>query len=151
MDKQPNEKFFWLYKPPQDMSPEEWESLCDGCGKCCVYQVEDEDNRGQYYLTNVACKLLDSDLCHCTAYSNRQHRVADCMTITPENISELDWLPASCAYRRVYFSQDLPEWHHLKSGDPLAVHKVGASISGRCISDDDISHIEDHIVIWNDF
>jgi len=142
---------FWLHKSMQDMSMDEWESLCDGCGKCCVYQVEDEDDLGRYYQTNVACKLLDSDLCRCTSYSNRKNMIIDCMTITPENISELDWLPSSCAYRRVCFSQDLPDWHHLKSGDPLSVHKVGASVSGRCIPDTAIDNIEDHIVIWDDF
>ncbi len=134
-----------------EMSIEEWESLCDGCGKCCVYQIEDEDELGTYYQTNVACRFLDRDLCRCTSYSNRQKIVVDCMTITPENIATLDWLPASCGYRRVYFSQDLPQWHPLKTGDPLSVHQAGASVSGRCIPDNEVVEIEDHIVLWQDF
>lgn len=144
-------KNFWEVDDMSELTPQQWESLCDGCGKCCVYQVEDEDAPGSYYQTNVSCRLLDNDLGRCTSYVNRQSMVPDCMTITPENISTLDWLPETCAYRRVYFKKELPEWHHLVCGDNMAVHKAGASVSGRCIPDTEIEDIEDHIVVWKDF
>ncbi len=142
---------FWKIKTMQQMTAAEWESLCDGCGKCCVYQLEDEDELGVYYPTNVSCRYLDSELCRCTAYESRQKLVPDCMKITPENIASLDWLPSSCAYRRVLFNQDLPEWHHLNTNQPLSIHQAGASVSGRCIPDNEAGELEDHIVIWNDF
>ncbi len=144
---------FWESKSFQQMSESEWESLCDGCGKCCVYQLEDEDQVGQgvYYPTNVSCRYLDSDLCRCTAYDTRKKLVADCMKITPQNVAELDWLPSSCAYRRVFFQQPLPEWHYLVTGDKMSIHNAGASVSGRCIADNEAGDLEDHIVIWDNF
>lgn len=135
----------------QQMSSEEWESLCDGCGKCCIYQLEDEDKLGSYYQTNVSCRYLDGELCRCTAYGSRQKLVDDCMKITPQNIDQMDWLPSTCGYRRIFFKQELPQWHHLITGDLMSVHHAGASISGRCIPDNEAGELQDHIIIWNDF
>jgi len=144
---------FWETTAIQQMSEEQWESLCDGCGKCCVYQLEDEDevDVGKYYPTNVSCRYLDSELCRCTAYETRKKLVPDCMKITPDNIAELDWLPNSCAYRRVLFKQHLPDWHHLITNDKMSIHRAGASVSGRCIPDNEAGDLEDHIVVWDDF
>jgi len=146
-----SENEFWKRLSIDEFNEKQWESLCDGCGKCCVYQLEDEDNLGAYYTTNVVCRYLHPQKCHCTSYKNRQQLVPDCMNITPENIATLDWLPDSCAYILVYQNKDLPDWHPLKTGDTNSVHEAGASVSGRCIPDDQAEDLEDHIVYWKDF
>ncbi len=142
---------FWKTTNIEEMTEKQWESLCDGCGKCCVYQLEDDENLGAYYPTNVVCQYLDRDLCQCTSYANRQKLVPDCMKITPENIATIDWLPETCGYRLVFLGKELPQWHPLVSDDPQSVHKAGASVSGRCISEKDSGELEDHIVEWKDF
>jgi len=144
-------KDFWLIKNIDEMTELEWESLCDGCGKCCTYQLEDEESLGSYYTTNVVCRYLDREKCHCTSYENRQQLVPDCMKITPENIATLDWLPKTCGYKLVYENKDLPKWHHLKTNNRNSVHEAGASVSGRCIADDEAGDLEDHIVYWKNF
>ena len=127
---------FWREKTLEEMSPEEWEALCDGCGLCCQIRVEDEDS-GETALSNVACRFLDLCSHRCSDYANRQSNVPDCAKITPENVRRLDWLPPTCAYRLVAFGRDLPDWHHLVSGDPERVHGEGPSMRGEVISEDE--------------
>ena len=128
---------YWRTKPLAEMSAVEWEQLCDGCGLCCQIRVEDEDT-GDIALSDAACRLLDLCTHRCCDYANRQARVADCITITPENVHELTWLPTSCSYRLVAAGFDLPDWHHLVCGDPERVHEEGPSMRGDLVSEDEV-------------
>ena len=148
---------FWQKVPLSEMSKDQWESLCDGCAKCCLVKLQDEDegegNNGdsqEVYYTNVACTLLDQQSCRCTDYTKRNERVAECLNLTVESVGEMYWLPATCAYRLVYEGKDLPAWHPLVSGDPLSVHKAGMSVKGKTVSQDEVHEdaLEDHIVFW---
>lgn len=121
---------FWERIPLAQMSPIQWESLCDGCAKCCVTKYEDEDT-GAIHYTDVACHLLDQERCQCTDYPNRSTRVPDCVTLTTETLAQPRWLPATCAYRLVAEGKPLPHWHPLISGDPDLVHRLGLSVRGR--------------------
>jgi uncharacterized cysteine cluster protein YcgN (CxxCxxCC family) len=121
-------------KPMHEMTEAEWESLCDGCGLCCQIRVEDEDT-GEIAVSNVACKLLCLDSHQCMQYEKRKEIVPDCIKATPDNIRELNWLPASCAYRLVAFGQPLPKWHYLICGDRSRVHTHGPSMMGSLISE----------------
>jgi uncharacterized protein len=125
----PLAKPFWKAKSLEEMSPDEWESLCDGCGRCCLNKIEDADT-GQIHLTKVACKLLDLSLCRCSDYPNRQNEVPDCLRLTPEMVRNLTWLPETCAYDRIAKGRDIPSWHPLKTGDPNTVHAAGISVRG---------------------
>lgn len=127
---------FWKEKKLSDLSKTEWESLCDGCGLCCMHKVE-EETTGEVFYTNLACRLLDLDSCRCTDYANRAKRVSDCMVLTPDDPEAFDWLPASCAYRVVAHGGDLPEWHPLVTGDPASVVDAGISVRGRVVSEND--------------
>jgi uncharacterized cysteine cluster protein YcgN (CxxCxxCC family) len=144
------EGFFWKTKTLEQMSGPEWESLCDGCARCCLEKLEDEDT-GKIYFTHVSCRLLDAGLCACKDYSNRSDLVPDCVRLTPENVRTLNWLPPSCGYKLVAEGRDLYWWHPLISGDPNTVHEAGVSVRGRVqgteneIGDADL---EDHIVKW---
>ena len=144
------EGFFWKTKTLEEMSNAEWESLCDGCARCCLEKLEDEDT-GKIYFTHVSCKLLDSGSCACKDYPNRSAKVPDCVRLTPENVRTLNWLPPSCGYKLVAEGRDLYWWHPLISGDPNTVHEAGVSVRGRVqateneIADEDL---EDHIVQW---
>jgi uncharacterized protein len=144
------EGFFWKTKTLEEMSNAEWESLCDGCARCCLEKLEDEDT-GKIYFTHVSCKLLDAGLCACKDYANRSDQVPDCVRLTPENVRTLNWLPPSCGYKLVAEGRDLYWWHPLVSGDPDTVHEAGVSVRGRVqgteneIADADL---EDHIVQW---
>ncbi|MFA5898479.1 MAG: YcgN family cysteine cluster protein [Hyphomicrobium sp.] len=125
----PGYRPFWESKPLTAMSHEEWESLCDGCGKCCLIKVEDEDTGG-IYLTRLACKLLDTKSCRCRDYPNRKSHVPDCLSIGPADIAHLSWLPKTCAYRSLAEGRGLEWWHPLVSGDPETVHSAGISVRG---------------------
>ncbi len=126
----------FLKKPMEQMTPTEWESLCDGCGLCCQIRVEDEDT-GEIALSNVACRQLCLNSHQCKDYTNRFTLVPDCTKVTPQNVMELNWLPATCGYRLVAFGQPLPSWHPLISGDAGRVHTKGPSMMGNLISEED--------------
>ena len=125
---------FWKTKTLTEMTREEWESLCDGCGRCCLNKLEDEDT-GEFLYTKAACKLLDLKTCQCTDYKNRHKKVADCVALTPKNVGELGWLPESCAYRRLEEGRGLAWWHPLVSGTPDTVREAGISVAGEVYSE----------------
>ena len=128
---------YYVNKPITQMTTQEWESLCDGCGLCCQIRVRDIDT-DEVALSNVACRYLCLNSHQCSDYANRFANVADCVKVTPENIYELDWLPHSCAYRLVAYGQPLPDWHYLICGDKQAVHgENGVSMNGELISEDE--------------
>ena len=135
---------FWE-RPLESLSRAEWEALCDGCGKCCLHKVEDEDT-GEIYPTNVACKLLDLKTGRCSDYKHRRAFVPDCLRLTPRLAARLEWLPDTCAYRRRAAGESLPDWHYLLSGDRDAVHRAGASVVGKAISEVLAGPLEQHIV-----
>jgi uncharacterized cysteine cluster protein YcgN (CxxCxxCC family) len=138
---------FWRDRRLNEFTVREWESLCDGCGKCCLYKLEDADTR-EVYFTNVRCRLLDAETCRCGDYRNRSARVSDCITITPELLADPYWLPQTCAYRRIAEGRDLPNWHPLITGDPASVLRAGHSVCGRTVSEDEAGDLEAHIVNW---
>lgn len=136
---------FWRHKPLSAMNAQEWESLCDGCAKCCLAKLEDIDT-GTLHWTNVACRLLDPGTCRCTRYSERARLVPDCVQLTPDNIADLFWMPSTCAYRLLAEGKDLPDWHPLVSGDPDSVHRAGVSVRGRVISERRAGPLEHHLL-----
>ena len=132
-----------------EMSPSEWESLCDNCGKCCCIRLEDEVT-ADIYITDVACKLFDPASCKCTDYANRSLKVPDCVTLTKDNVAQLKWMPRTCAYRLVSEGKDLPDYHHLISGSRNTIHEVGMSVQDAVTSEIFVSEDEQatRIVIW---
>jgi uncharacterized protein len=138
---------FWREKPLSAMSRREWESLCDGCGRCCLHKIRDDDT-GEISFTNVACRLLDLKSCQCSDYANRRARVHDCVQLTPAKLKTVDWLPPSCAYRLLFEGKDLFPWHPLISGTTDTVRTAGAAINGRALSERDAGPLEHHIVEW---
>ena len=141
---------FWKAKPLEALSPDEWESLCDGCGRCCLIKLEDEET-GDTYFTDVACFMLECHSCQCSDYEHRKSHVPDCVTLTPELVRTIDWLPPTCAYRLVADGEDLYWWHPLISGDPSTVHSAHISVRGKVTADDKQvgeGEWEDHVVRW---
>ncbi len=137
---------FWERKPLQKMNPREWEALCDGCGKCCLNKLEDEDT-GEVALTCVACRLLDDESCRCTQYDIRHQFVPECIVMRPDNIdSHAYWLPQTCAYRLLWEGKPLYDWHPLLSGTPDSVHAAGISVQGRTVSE-----FETPLEEWEDY
>ena len=135
---------FWE-RPLAELDRGEWEALCDGCGRCCLHKLEDEDS-GLLYPTNVACKLLDRRNGRCTDYAHRKARVDDCVVLAQDNLGALDWLPETCAYRLRAKDLPLPEWHYLVSGSRETVHEAGQSTRGWTVSEDDAGELEGHVV-----
>ena len=141
----PKPQPFWKTKPLAAMTASEWESLCDGCGRCCLHKLRHEDTNEISY-TNVSCRLLDGASCRCRDYAHRQEVIPDCVALTPANLSEIDWLPPSCAYRRLAEGRGLAWWHPLVSGDPETVHAAGISVRGRAIDERRAGPLEHHLV-----
>ncbi|MFI4935337.1 MAG: YcgN family cysteine cluster protein [Caulobacterales bacterium] len=138
------ERPFWETKTLAEMTPQEWESLCDGCGLCCLVRFEDELT-GDVFPTRVHCKLFDNQLCRCTNYENRHQHVPDCIKLKPGNIDQLGWMPKSCAYRRLHEAKPLPHWHPLITGDPESVHRAGVSVRGKTISETTLRYADEAI------
>ena len=136
---------FWE-KPIDQLSRDQWEALCDGCGQCCMHKVEDEDT-GEIYPTNVACKLLDIKSARCSDYKQRRRHVPDCIRLTPRLAATLTWLPPTCAYRLRADDQPLPTWHYLVSGDRDAVHTAGISVRGKAIPEVLAGPLENHAIL----
>ena len=141
---------FWQAKRLEQMTQAEWESLCDGCGRCCLNKLE-EEGTGNTFFTDVACRLLDTAACRCRDYANRKAKVPDCVKLTAHSVQRIPWLPPTCAYRLLAEGRDLYWWHPLLSGDPETVHLAGVSVRGRVkLSEDDVpdDKLEEHIVSW---
>jgi uncharacterized cysteine cluster protein YcgN (CxxCxxCC family) len=146
----PAEGPFWKRKSLVQMTDSEWESLCDGCGRCCLVKLEEEET-GHIFFTDVGCRLLDGTTCRCRDYANRTAEVDDCVRLRPGNVRDIAWLPPSCAYRLVAEGRDLYWWHRLVSGDAETVHRAGISVRGRvAASEQSLSdaEIENRIVNW---
>ncbi len=142
---------WWEAVSLADMNDTQWESLCDGCAKCCLVKLEDYDSADIYH-TNVTCQLLDTESCRCSDYTGRHKVVDDCIKLDRNNINTLAWLPKSCSYRLLAAGHPLPEWHHLRSGDREMIHRYGASLRGKVVSELEVrdEDIEDHIIKWID-
>ena len=138
---------FWEL-PLDALDREEWEALCDGCGRCCLHKLED-DFTGEVTETNVACRLLNTATARCSDYKHRKAFVPDCLRLTPRLVREVPWLPSTCAYRRRAEGKPLPDWHHLLTGGPEAMIRAGASVVGRVVSETDAGPLEHHIVDWS--
>jgi uncharacterized cysteine cluster protein YcgN (CxxCxxCC family) len=139
---------FWEHKTLEQMNTQEWESLCDGCAKCCLHKLEDEDTAEVFY-TKVVCRYMDEQ-CQCTEYQRRNELVPNCVWLKPEDVSEFHWLPSTCAYRLVAEKKPLYDWHPLISGDKNSVHEAGVSIRGRALSEEYVHEdgYEEHIINW---
>lgn len=138
---------FWERKPLSALTAEEWEALCDGCGKCCLEKLEDGAT-GEISYTNVACRLLDLTSCRCRRYADRRRWVPNCERLTIQLINEVSWLPSTCAYRLRAEGRPLPSWHYLVSGDRELVHCLGHSVRGRCVTEQEAGPLDHHIVEW---
>jgi uncharacterized cysteine cluster protein YcgN (CxxCxxCC family) len=138
---------FWKTKSLAEMTQAEWESLCDGCGRCCLHKLRDEDS-GAVWWTNVSCRLLDTESCQCSRYAQRRRLVPDCVQLTPEALADIDWLPPSCAYRRLQEGKGLAWWHPLVSGDRETIHTAGISVRGRALDERRAGPLDHHLVEW---
>ncbi len=142
---------FWEDTPLEALDAEQWEALCDGCGRCCLLKIEDEDS-GRLFYTDVVCEYLDSDRCRCTRYLDRCLLVPDCIKVTPEVARTQRWLPNTCAYRLVAEGKPLPDWHPLVSGDPASVHRADISVRDKVISESYVhpDELPEHLAHWLD-
>lgn len=140
---------FWEEKALSEMNDAEWEALCDGCGRCCLIKLEDEDT-GEIITSDVHCRLLDPDSCRCSNYPERKKHVPDCIKLTAKNVGEISWMPTSCAYRRIHEGRGLAWWHPLISGDPHTVETVGVSVRGRTTAEGEVKPDDwiNHAVDW---
>ncbi len=140
---------FWESKSLAEMTDAEWESLCDGCARCCLHKLEDADT-GDVFYTGIRCRYLKEDDCRCSDYPRRNELVAHCIDLRREDLSALHWLPGSCAYRLLYEGKPLHDWHPLVSGSSESVHEAGISIRGRALSDEHVhpDGYEEHIIQW---
>jgi uncharacterized protein len=138
---------FWKTKKLTEMTTEEWESLCDNCGKCCLHKLEDEDT-GKIHFTSVVCNLINLKTCRCTRYSERTRLVPECLDLKQHDFAEFNWLPATCAYRLLSDGKPLPDWHPLVSGTVKSVKEAGVSISSYAMKESEIDDLEDHIIEW---
>lgn len=141
-------KPFWRAKRLDQMTEAEWESLCDGCGRCCLLKLEDEED-GRVSYTRIACRLFDDQKCRCTAYALRAALVPQCVRLTPETVAEAaPWMPETCAYRRLAEGRPLPDWHPLVTGDPESVHAAGVSVRGWTVPEWEVHEedYEDHVI-----
>ena len=140
---------FWLEKAIEDLTPSEWESLCDFCSKCCLHKFI-EPGKTEVLFTNVVCRYMDMETCKCSDYENRHENVPDCVLLTPKLAKGANWLPKNCAYRLVAEGKDIPWWHPLKTGNPESTRKTGNSVYGKVVSEDDIDpeDLEDMVVDW---
>jgi uncharacterized cysteine cluster protein YcgN (CxxCxxCC family) len=146
---EPGSEPFWR-KPLEQMTSAEWESLCDGCGRCCLVKLEDEDT-GDVHFTDVACELLSTSTCRCSDYPNRQSKIPDCVKLTPDVVRSIGWLPPTCGYRLVAEGRDLMWWHPLVSGRPETVAEAGVSVRGKIAASEQdvpIDHLPGYIVSW---
>lgn len=140
---------FWKTKTLAEMTTEEWESLCDNCGKCCLNKLEDEDT-GEIYFTSAVCDLIDLETCRCTRYTERCTVVPECIDLKQHDFAEYNWLPSTCAYRLLTDGKELPAWHPLVSGNPDSVQEAGVSISSYAMKESEVDDLEDHIIEWLD-
>jgi uncharacterized cysteine cluster protein YcgN (CxxCxxCC family) len=140
-------KHFWETKSLKQMTKYEWESLCDGCGKCCLHKLEDIDT-GEVSISNVACSFLDEETCNCKDYSNREKNVPDCISLDLKNIKKLQWLPETCAYRLIDEGKSLYNWHHLISGSKSTIHEYGMSVRDYSINESKLNNAEEYILEW---
>lgn len=142
-------KPFWETKSLSEMTVDEWESLCDGCGRCCLNKLEDVET-GKVYFTNIACRLLDENNCRCRDYSNRKKIVPECLVLNADSVQSSSALPNSCAYRRLAEGKKLPTWHPLVCNNSDVIHREGISVQGKTVSEKfiHIEQFEDHIVDW---
>ena len=140
---------FWKTKSMEEMDKQEWESLCDGCARCCLEKLEDEDTE-EIHFTHLVCRYLDQEKCSCTDYKNRAVLVPHCVELTPQNVLEYKWLPNTCAYRLVAEGKDLPDWHPLITGTHDSVLEAGIAVTGKCISEEfvEFEDWQDHIITW---
>ena len=138
---------FWKTKKLSEMTLEEWESVCDGCGKCCLNKLEDEDT-GEIFFTSVVCDLFDLNTCRCTRYPVRTRLVPECLDLKQHDFSSFNWLPETCAYKLLLDGRDLPEWHPLVSGTRDSVKDAGVSIASYAMKESEVDDLEDHIIEW---
>jgi len=140
---------WWNTVALENLSPAQWEALCDGCAKCCLHKLEDEDS-GEIFYTKVRCRYLEEEHCRCSDYANRSVLMPNCIQLKPGMTADLQWLPSTCAYRLRGAGESLPAWHPLVSGDPDSVHRAGVSIRGRAISDEFVhpDGFDEHVVNW---
>lgn len=142
-----NNKHFWETKSLNQMTKVEWESLCDGCGKCCLHKLEDIDT-GEISVSNVSCSFLDQTSCKCKDYKNRNENVPDCIQLDLKNLKKLDWLPSTCAYRLIDEGESLHDWHHLISGSSETIHERGISVRDCSVNESSLKNVEEYILEW---